>query len=240
MAPPSRRRSTTACRFDAVNDLAPVTQLVASNLILVASPKSGITSMQQLIAEARANPGKLNYGSSGVGNPLHLTMEMIKHANRHRHSRGAISAATRRSTAALIAGDVENRGGAARDPPCRSFRTAASAASPSPAPGARRRSPDIPTVAESGVPGFCLQQLAGLVHDGKDRRSRSSSVSSRRPRRRWRCPMCVRGFAAMAYEGVGQPPRRISPAYYKDEIAKFTKVIADAKNPETIDCKRGR
>ena len=41
--------------FDAVNDLAPVTQLVASNLILVASPKSGITSMQQLIGEARAN-----------------------------------------------------------------------------------------------------------------------------------------------------------------------------------------
>src|SRR5512132_275113 len=66
--------------FDAINDFAPVTQLVASNLILVASPKSGITSMQQLIAEARANPGKLNYGSSGIGNPLHLTMEMIKHA----------------------------------------------------------------------------------------------------------------------------------------------------------------
>src|SRR5258707_1322820 len=66
--------------FDAVNDFAPVTQLVASNLILVASPKSGITSMQQLIAEARANPGKLNYGSSGIRKPLPLTMEMFKHA----------------------------------------------------------------------------------------------------------------------------------------------------------------
>ena len=48
--------------FDAINDFAPVTQLVASNLILVASPKSGIASMQQLIAEAKASPGKLNYG----------------------------------------------------------------------------------------------------------------------------------------------------------------------------------
>src|SRR6202162_5139243 len=65
--------------FDAVNDFSPVTQIVASNLILVASPKSGITSVRQLIAQAKANPGKLNYGSTGVGNPLHLTMAMLKH-----------------------------------------------------------------------------------------------------------------------------------------------------------------
>src|SRR4051812_16613448 len=92
--------------FDAINDFAPVTQLVASNLILVASPKSGIASMQQLIAEAKASPGKLNYGSSGLGNPLHLTMEMIK------HSTGIdILAVPFRGdaqiNAALIAGDVE-------------------------------------------------------------------------------------------------------------------------------------
>src|SRR6195256_5654534 len=92
--------------FDAVNDFAPVTQVVASNLILVASPRSGITSIGQLIAQAKANPGKLNYGSSGVGNPLHLTMEMFKHAT------GAdILAVPFRGdaqiNAALIAGDVE-------------------------------------------------------------------------------------------------------------------------------------
>src|SRR5690242_5324038 len=62
--------------FDA-GDFAPVTQLVASNLILVASPKSGIISFTELVARAKADPGKLNYGSSGLGNPLHLTMEMI-------------------------------------------------------------------------------------------------------------------------------------------------------------------
>src|SRR4051794_18146315 len=66
--------------YDGRNDLLPVTQLVASNLVLVASPKSGITSVQELIAAAKAKPGTLNYGSSGVGNPLHLTMEMFKHA----------------------------------------------------------------------------------------------------------------------------------------------------------------
>ena len=66
--------------YDGRNDLTPVTQLVASNLVLVASPKSSVTSVRDLIAQAKANPGKLNYGSSGVGNPLHLTMEMFKHA----------------------------------------------------------------------------------------------------------------------------------------------------------------
>src|ERR1700755_2880037 len=66
--------------YDGRNDLAPVTQLVASNLILVASPKASITSVQELITLAKAKPGELNYGSSGVGNPLHLTMEMFKHA----------------------------------------------------------------------------------------------------------------------------------------------------------------
>ena len=66
--------------FDGVKDFAPVTQIVASNLVLVAGPKSGIESVKDLLARARANPGKLNYGSSGPGNPLHLTMEMLKHA----------------------------------------------------------------------------------------------------------------------------------------------------------------
>src|SRR6266851_2583916 len=66
--------------FDAVKDFAPVTQLVASNLILVASPKTEIASLAQLIALGKAKPGSLSYGSSGVGNPLHLTMEMLKRA----------------------------------------------------------------------------------------------------------------------------------------------------------------
>src|SRR6478752_7487749 len=66
--------------FDANKDFAPVTQIVASNLVLVASPKSGIASVKELIERAKTNPDKLNYGSSGIGNPLHLTMEMIKHS----------------------------------------------------------------------------------------------------------------------------------------------------------------
>src|SRR5258706_8449073 len=71
-----------ALPFDAVKDFTPVTQIVASNLVLVASPKSGIASVKELLVRARAHPGKLNYGSSGPGNPLQLTMEMLQRAAR--------------------------------------------------------------------------------------------------------------------------------------------------------------
>src|SRR5205809_8034679 len=67
--------------FDVVRDFIPVTQLVASQLVLVASPKLAATSVPELIALAKAKPGSLNYGMTGVGNPLHLTMEMFKTAS---------------------------------------------------------------------------------------------------------------------------------------------------------------
>jgi tripartite-type tricarboxylate transporter receptor subunit TctC len=64
--------------FDVVKDFIPVTQLVASQLVLAASPKLEATSVAELIALAKAKPGNLNYGMTGAGNPLHLTMEMFK------------------------------------------------------------------------------------------------------------------------------------------------------------------
>ena len=65
-------------QFDPVKDLTTVTQLTASPLIIVANAKTGINSLQDLIDRAKAKPGALNFGSGGVGNPQHLTMEMLK------------------------------------------------------------------------------------------------------------------------------------------------------------------
>ena len=79
--------------------------------------------------------------------------------------------------------------------------------------------------------GLCLQELAGLVHGGRGRPPRSSSASSRRSSRRWRCPTCGRGSPRWPMTGSAQTPAEFA-AYYKDEIAKFTKVIADAKIPK--------
>jgi tripartite-type tricarboxylate transporter receptor subunit TctC len=214
--------------FDAVRDFAPVTQLVASNLIVVASPKSGITSMTQLIAEARANPGKLNYGSSGVGNPLHLTMEMIKH-----DTGIEIQAVPFRGdaqiNAALITGDVEVAVVplATAVPLINDGRIRGLAIT-----GARRSPtvPDVPTIAESGVPGFASTSWQGWFMAAKtppaivERIQQETAKALALPDVRAR-------LDAMAYEGVGDPPAQFD-AYYKAEIAKFTKVIADAKIPK--------
>jgi tripartite-type tricarboxylate transporter receptor subunit TctC len=66
--------------FDTLKDFIPVTQLVATSTVLVANPKLPAKTVQELIALAKAHPGKLNYGMTGVGNSLHLTMEMFKRA----------------------------------------------------------------------------------------------------------------------------------------------------------------
>ena len=64
--------------FDPFRDFIPVSQLFASNLLLVGSPKLPANNLREFIALAKARPGALTYGSSGVGNPLHLTMELLK------------------------------------------------------------------------------------------------------------------------------------------------------------------
>jgi tripartite-type tricarboxylate transporter receptor subunit TctC len=64
--------------FDPVRDLDPVTLTSWGQLLLVANPKTGITSARELIERAQAKPGALNYGSPGNGTPHHLAMELIK------------------------------------------------------------------------------------------------------------------------------------------------------------------
>jgi tripartite-type tricarboxylate transporter receptor subunit TctC len=64
--------------FDTLKDFAPVTQLVATSTVLVANAKLPAKSLNELIALAKAKPGRLNYGMTGVGNNLHLTMELFK------------------------------------------------------------------------------------------------------------------------------------------------------------------
>ena len=64
--------------YDADTDFVRVTQLVATANVLVVNPQVPAKSFQDLLALAKAKPGVLNYGSTGVGNALHLGMELLK------------------------------------------------------------------------------------------------------------------------------------------------------------------
>jgi tripartite-type tricarboxylate transporter receptor subunit TctC len=64
--------------FDPVKDLEPISLTSWGQLVLVASPQSGFRTARDLIAAAKARPGKLNYASPGVGTPHHLSMELFK------------------------------------------------------------------------------------------------------------------------------------------------------------------
>ena len=66
--------------YDAVKDFTPVSQVLATTFVLVASPKLPVASIAEVVALAKAKPGSLNYGSSGLGAPLHLAMEVFKHS----------------------------------------------------------------------------------------------------------------------------------------------------------------
>lgn len=64
--------------FDPVKDFAPVSMAAWGTLMLVANPKTGIKSLQDLLDKARARPGSISYGSPGVGTPHHMAMELFK------------------------------------------------------------------------------------------------------------------------------------------------------------------
>lgn len=64
--------------FDPFKDLAPVAQVGAAGILLVANPSTGFKNLQDMVAYAKANPGKLSHGSWGRGSSGHLVMEGIK------------------------------------------------------------------------------------------------------------------------------------------------------------------
>ena len=68
----------TGLSFDPVKDLAPVILTSWGQLLLVTHPKSNFKSAAELVATAKANPGRINYASPGVGTPHHLSMELFK------------------------------------------------------------------------------------------------------------------------------------------------------------------
>ena len=138
--------------FDPIKDLTPVSALVSLSNVLVVHPSVKANSLADVIALAKADPGKMNYASSGSGTSIHMSGEMFKHMAKvdiqHIPYKGSGPAVTD-----LLGGQVmmmfDNIPSAL--PHIKSGKLRALAVT-----GAKRDPllPDVPTVAEAGVPGY--------------------------------------------------------------------------------------
>ena len=138
--------------FDADRAFAPIILLAKSPLVLVANPKVPANNLQELIAYAKANPGKLSIGTPGIGAQAHLTMELLQKSSGTQMNyvpyRGAAG-----SSADVIAGQIDLSMnftpamiGPLRNGSLRGLAVTTLQRS--------KQLPDIPTVSESGFPGF--------------------------------------------------------------------------------------
>ena len=151
--------------YDPVNDIAPVSNVSVNALMMLVNPSIPVKSVPEFIAYAKANPGKLNYGSSGVGSTTHLSGEVLSSMAGiklvHVAYKGGPPALT-----ALLAGDTQFMFSNLSDalPQSRGGKLRALAVTT-----ARRvaQVPDMPTIAESGLPGFDVAPWNGIVAPGK-------------------------------------------------------------------------
>jgi tripartite-type tricarboxylate transporter receptor subunit TctC len=153
--------STASLTQKNVAQFAPVTLVSASPYVVTASPKTPVVSIQELVALARANPGKLTYASSGSGAASHLSAELFKSMAGvdllHVPYKGTGQALTD-----LLAGQVDLLFAPSQTviQHVRAGKLKALATT-----GARRTEtlPELPTVAESGLPGYEALGWFGLL-----------------------------------------------------------------------------
>ena len=138
--------------FDPIADITPISLLATSVHLMVVPPSLGVSTLKEFLAYARANPGKLNYGSSGHGAISHLAVELFKQMGKvdlaHVPYKG-----TSQVLADLLSGQIQFTAGAiaAVMPLVKSGKLKAIGVSTA---ARSKHAPDVPTVAEGGIPGY--------------------------------------------------------------------------------------
>jgi tripartite-type tricarboxylate transporter receptor subunit TctC len=210
--------------FDPVKSFAPVSLVGIAPLILVVNNDFPAKDMKELIAYARANPGRISYGSSGIGSAAHLTTELLKQVADiemvHVPYKGTAPALT-----ALLSGDIQVlvdvpitmmpqvRAGKAR---------ALGLFSAKRIPGAS----EVPTLVEAGGPAIegstwvMFLAPAGTPRDALARLSAETAKVVSSPEIRAR-------FEQMGVEPVGSTPEQAA-RFLEDEIVKWGRVITAA------------
>ncbi|QHE86881.1 Bug family tripartite tricarboxylate transporter substrate binding protein [Hydrogenophaga sp. BPS33] len=147
--------------FDVKKDLVPVSMIASGPSVLAVNPKLPVRSVRELIAYAQQNPGKLDFGSGGIGNITHMSMELFNYMAKvdikHVPYKGGAP-----STTAAVAGEVQVLMAAAAGTMA---HIKAGTLVPLGVSGRARTQalPDVPTIAEAGVAGYEATSWYGVV-----------------------------------------------------------------------------
>jgi len=210
--------------YDMVRDLAPVSLLATIPFILVVHPSLPVHSVRELVALARARPGQINYASAGNGTPPHLGGEMLKAVAKvdivHVPYKGVAPAIID-----ALSGQVQVMFAVAPAglPHVNAGKLRAIAASTS---KRARALPELPTVAESGYPGFDVTGWNGLHAPARTPPTIIAALNSE-VRKVIARPDVIEKMAASGLEPEGSSPESFGE-YVKTDIARWAKLIRAA------------
>ncbi|MGH8702228.1 MAG: tripartite tricarboxylate transporter substrate binding protein [Burkholderiales bacterium] len=214
--------------YDPVRDFSGVSLIASAPSLVVVHPLLPVTSIKQLVALAKAKPGAINYASNGSGSSSHLAVELFGMTTgtvmTHIPYKGAALALTD-----LMSGQVQLAFSSAVSmlPQVKAGKLRAIAMT-----GAKRSPaiPDIPTVAEAGVPGYETGSWYGIVAPAKtprpviERLSREIAAATRSAEISGR-------LVDEAVIPFGSTPEEFD-AHIRRELARWAKVIAKARISE--------
>ncbi|MBI4203917.1 MAG: tripartite tricarboxylate transporter substrate binding protein [Betaproteobacteria bacterium] len=210
--------------YDALKDFAPVSLVIVNPQVLVVHPALAAGNVREFVALAKAKPGQLNFGSSGMGTPNHLGGEMLKAMAGidivHVPYKGGAA-----SIADLIAGQVQLVFSSAPSvvPHVRNGRLKALAV------GSAKRTPalpNVPTVAESGVPGYEYTTWYGIFAPGKTPTPIVARLNTEIVRI-LADPQLSHRFQSQGGDPASSTPAGLT-AYMREETARWTRVIKTA------------
>ena len=210
--------------FDPVRDFAGVVTAASGAYVLAVNSAEPFTSVADLIAYAKANPGRLTFGSAGAGSIIHLAGEFFKRTAAvelvHVPYKGAAPAITD-----LVGGQIRMMFA----PAVNALPLAASGNLRALAVTSAKRSrlaPDLPTIAESGLPGFEVTGWYGLAAPAATAPAAVARLNAE-TNRALASADTVEQLRQQGLEPVGDTPEQAS-AWIKSEVAQWTKVIRDA------------
>jgi tripartite-type tricarboxylate transporter receptor subunit TctC len=210
--------------YDAERDLAPVSQVISVPAVLVVHPALPVKSVKELIALAKAKPGELNFGSGGVGTPVHMAGELLKlaaHINIvHIPYKGAGPALSD-----LLGGHFQMMFPTLPSviPYIQSRKLRALAVTSSKRSAAF---PSLPTMAEAGVPGVATVAWFGMHAPAATPRPIIEKLHAETAKA-LQDPMVKSRFASDGADIIGSLPAEFAK-FVSGEIAQWRKVVKQA------------